>query len=59
MESFLKAFLVNFLSEIGDKTFIIATVLSMKFDKKAVFMGAAGALVVMTFISCVLGYLFP
>ena len=51
--------MVNFLSEIGDKTFIIAAVLSMKFDKKAVFVGAAGALIVMAFISCLLGYLFP
>ena len=31
----------------------------MKFDKKAVFIASAGALVIMTFISCLIGHFFP
>ena len=31
----------------------------MKFDKTAVFIGSAGALVTMAAVSCLLGHLFP
>lgn len=33
--------------------------MAMRYNKKAVFVGSAGALVLMTFISCVFGYIVP
>ncbi|CAD8176218.1 unnamed protein product [Paramecium octaurelia] len=47
------------VSEIGDKTFFLAAILSMKFNRMAVFAGAAGALVLMTAISCAFGIIVP
>ncbi|CAD8133673.1 unnamed protein product [Paramecium pentaurelia] len=47
------------VSEIGDKTFFLAAILSMKFNRLAVFAGAAGALVLMTAISCAFGIIVP
>ncbi|DBA00031.1 TPA: hypothetical protein N0F65_002034 [Lagenidium giganteum] len=42
-------------TEIGDKTFFIAAILSMKRDRVVVFAGAIGALIVMTVLSVVMG----
>jgi putative Ca2+/H+ antiporter (TMEM165/GDT1 family) len=61
--SFFSAFAASFLlilgSEIGDKTFFIAAILSMKNSYLVVFSGAIGALVVMTILSAGLGLLLP
>lgn len=46
-------------TEIGDKTFFIAAVLSMKHDRSAVFAGAIAALVIMTILSTGMGLVLP
>jgi Ca2+/H+ antiporter, TMEM165/GDT1 family len=46
-------------TEIGDKTFFIAAVLSMQHDRIAVLVGALLALYVMTVLSCLMGVLLP
>jgi putative Ca2+/H+ antiporter (TMEM165/GDT1 family) len=61
--NFLPAFLASFMlilgSEIGDKTFFIAAILSMKHSHVTVFAGAIGALTLMTILSAALGVLLP
>ena len=56
---FFPAFAAGFLlilgSEIGDKTFFIAAILSMKNSHVVVFAGAISALIVMTVLSTGLG----
>jgi Ca2+/H+ antiporter, TMEM165/GDT1 family len=46
-------------TEIGDKTFFIAAVLSMKNDRRAVFGGAICALILMTILSTLMGLVLP
>ena len=46
-------------TEIGDKTFFIAAVLSMRNDRFAVFGGAILALIIMTILSTLLGLVLP
>jgi putative Ca2+/H+ antiporter (TMEM165/GDT1 family) len=46
-------------TEVGDKTFFIAAVLSMKHDRSAVFIGAFLALIVMTILSTAMGLVLP
>ena len=52
--SFTKAFTASvamiLATEIGDKTFFIAAVMSMRNDRMAVFAGAILALIVMTIL---------
>ncbi len=55
--AFAASFLVILVSEIGDKTFFIAAILSMKNNFLVVFAGAIGALSVMTVLSAGLGTL--
>ena len=55
---FIQAFLLIFISEIGDKTFFIAGLLAAKYGKLISFTGSIGALAIMTIISTVLGQLF-
>lgn len=61
--AFLGSFLAIIFSELGDKTFIIAAILAMKYSRNWVFIGSAGAMLVMTFVSCFLGqfilYILP
>lgn len=63
MKGFWKAFTSSVMmiiaTEIGDKTFFIAAVLSMKYDRWAVFGGAMVALIIMTILSTALGLLLP
>lgn len=64
----VQAFLLTFVSEIGDKTFFIAAILAAeggdreasrgKNQKVLTFVGAIGALAVMTFLAVGLGQLF-
>ena len=56
--SFAQAFLLIFFSEIGDKTFFIAVLLSLQQPRSVVFTGTFGALAVMSVISVALGRLF-
>lgn len=63
MQGFWKGFTSSLAmilaTEVGDKTFFIAAVLSMKHDRSAVFVGAFLALVVMTILSTVMGLVLP
>lgn len=47
------------VSEVGDKTFLVAALMAMKHDRMVVFSAAFGALLVMTIISAVLGHTVP
>ena len=62
-QSFWKGFVSSLgmilATEIGDKTFFIAAVLSMKHDRWAVFLGAFLALLVMTILSTAMGLVLP
>ena len=46
-------------TEIGDKTFFIAAVLSMRHARSAVFGGAIVALIIMTILSTCMGLILP
>jgi Ca2+/H+ antiporter, TMEM165/GDT1 family len=63
LEGFWKAFTSSvamiIATEIGDKTFFIAAVLSMKHDRSAVFAGAITALIIMTILSTGMGLILP
>lgn len=52
---FASGILSIWATEVGDKTFFIAAVLSMRNDRIIVFAGAIGALIIMTIISVVMG----
>lgn len=55
---FYQAFSLVFVSEIGDKTFFIAGLLSMKTSKLTSFLGSMGALSAMTVLSVLIGQIF-
>lgn len=57
--AFTSAVCMILATEIGDKTFFIAAVLSMKHDRWAVFVGAISALVLMTILSTIMGLVLP
>lgn len=47
------------VSEVGDKTFLVAALMAMKHDRMVVFSAAFSALLVMTILSAVLGHAVP
>jgi putative Ca2+/H+ antiporter (TMEM165/GDT1 family) len=53
--SFTTSFLTILVCEIGDKTFFLGMIMAMKFNKLVVFIGAFGALAVMTVLSAIGG----
>ncbi|ONK79581.1 uncharacterized protein A4U43_C01F7830 [Asparagus officinalis] len=55
---FTAAFTLIFVSEIGDKTFFIAALLAMQYDKLLVLLGSMGALSLMTALSVIIGRIF-
>lgn len=55
---FTAAFTLIFVSEIGDKTFFIAALLAMQYEKALVLLGSMGALSLMTILSVVIGRIF-
>ncbi|KAF8666089.1 hypothetical protein HU200_053799 [Digitaria exilis] len=55
---FTAAFTLIFVSEIGDKTFFIAALLAMQYQKALVLLGSVAALSLMTIISVVIGRIF-
>ncbi|KAH6651767.1 hypothetical protein BKA67DRAFT_660555 [Truncatella angustata] len=57
--SFVLSLTMILVSEIGDKTFLVAALMAMKHDRMLVFSAAYGALVVMTVLSAVLGHAVP
>ena len=54
-----RAFAMIIVSEIGDKTFLIAAILAMRHPRMVVFAGAFGSLVVMSMLSAAMGHLLP
>ena len=56
-DGFASSFLMILTAEIADKTFFIACIMAMRYNRLIVFSGAWGALVLMTFLSCALGHL--
>ncbi|KAL3798631.1 hypothetical protein ACHAW5_001275 [Stephanodiscus triporus] len=59
VKGLISSFSAIMATEIGDKTFFIAAVLSMRNDRAAVFGGAILALVVMTVLSTLMGLVLP
>ncbi|EHK42923.1 hypothetical protein TRIATDRAFT_131026 [Trichoderma atroviride IMI 206040] len=57
--SFILSFTMILVSEVGDKTFLVAALMAMKHDRMVVFSAAFGALAVMTVLSAVLGHAVP
>ncbi|XP_057767640.1 protein PAM71-homolog, chloroplastic-like [Salvia miltiorrhiza] len=55
---FTAAFSLIFVSEIGDKTFFIAALLAMQYEKVLVLLGSVGALSLMTVLSVIIGRIF-
>ncbi|KAJ3308780.1 karyopherin beta [Boothiomyces sp. JEL0838] len=58
-EALLVSFLVILVSEIGDKTFLIAAVMAMTHPRLLIFSAAMGALIVMTILSALMGQILP
>ncbi|KAK3696732.1 hypothetical protein QZH41_013076, partial [Actinostola sp. cb2023] len=56
VHGFVAAISVIIVSELGDKTFFIAAIMSMRHSRLVVFTGAMMALGLMTVLSAVLGY---
>jgi Ca2+/H+ antiporter, TMEM165/GDT1 family len=59
VHGFLQAFAMIIVSEIGDKTFLIAAILAMRHPRIVVFAGALGSLVVMSILSAAMGHILP
>lgn len=59
LHSMFLAFTMILVSEIGDKTFLVACLMAMRHDRILVFSAAYGALFVMTVLSAVLGHAVP
>lgn len=57
--AFAQSFSSIIVSELGDKTFFIAAIMSMRYNRIAVLAGALLALLVMTFISTAFGSIVP
>ncbi|ORZ19671.1 hypothetical protein BCR42DRAFT_410248 [Absidia repens] len=58
-QSFLFSLLMIIVSEIGDKTFLIAAIMAMKHSRLTVFMAAFSSLFVMSVLSAGLGHVVP
>jgi len=54
-----QSFLMILVSEVGDKTFLIAAILSMRHSRLTVFLGAFSSLVVMSVLSAGMGQILP
>ncbi|GJE89277.1 TMEM165/GDT1 family protein [Phanerochaete sordida] len=59
LQALVQAFAMIIVSEIGDKTFLIAAILAMRHPRAVVFAGAFGSLVVMSALSASLGHILP
>ena len=59
LHSFGLSFIMIIFSEIGDKTFLIAALMAMKYPRILVFTAALSSLVVMSVLSAVLGHAVP
>lgn len=59
VQALVQSFAMIIVSEIGDKTFLIAAILAMRHPRMLVFAGAFGSLVVMSILSAAMGHLLP
>lgn len=59
LHSFILSFTMIIFSEIGDKTFLIAALMAMKYDRLLVFSAAFSALAPMTIGSAIFGHAVP
>ena len=59
MKGFTSGVAMILATEIGDKTFFIAAILSMRQQRAAVFFGAVLSLYVMTVLSSIMGLMLP
>jgi len=57
--AFAQSFSSIIVSELGDKTFFIAAIMSMRYSRIAVLLGALLALLAMTIISTAFGWIVP
>ncbi|KIM34551.1 hypothetical protein M408DRAFT_13985 [Serendipita vermifera MAFF 305830] len=57
--AFYQSFVMILASEVGDKTFLIAAILSMRHPRLIVFLGAFSSLAVMSVLSAGMGQLLP
>jgi len=57
--AFVNSLIMIIVTELGDKTFFIAAVLAMRQDRWAVYLGAVGALALMTVLSAAMGFALP
>ncbi|KIK64019.1 hypothetical protein GYMLUDRAFT_161675 [Collybiopsis luxurians FD-317 M1] len=55
----LGIFAMTIVSELGDKTFLIAAILAMSNPRLVVFAGAFGSLVFMSILSAAMGHILP
>ena len=55
LHGFWKSISMILVSEIADKTFFIAAIMSAQYPRLTVFLGSIGALIVMTILSVVVG----
>mmetsp|Transcript_61345 Transcript_61345/g.70308 ORF Transcript_61345/g.70308 Transcript_61345/m.70308 type:complete len:344 (-) Transcript_61345:390-1421(-) len=58
-ESFVSSLSMILVSELGDKTFFIAALMAMKYPRLIIYIGAMGALALMTVLSAALGWAAP
>ncbi|KAK0183476.1 hypothetical protein PV327_001514 [Microctonus hyperodae] len=56
LHAFVASLSVIVVSELGDKTFFIAAIMAMRHPRLTVFIGAIGALALMTILSVIFGY---
>jgi putative Ca2+/H+ antiporter (TMEM165/GDT1 family) len=57
--AFAKAFMMILVTEIGDETFIIAAIMAMRHSRYVVYGGAMAALILMTVLSTLFGFVLP
>ncbi|QDS75602.1 hypothetical protein FKW77_006419 [Venturia effusa] len=57
--SYILAMSMILVSEIGDKTFLVAALMAMRHPRILVFSAASAALIIMTVLSAVLGHAVP
>jgi putative Ca2+/H+ antiporter (TMEM165/GDT1 family) len=57
--AFINSLLMIIVTELGDKTFFIAAILAMRQDRWTVYIGALGALALMTVLSAIMGFALP
>ncbi|KAL6240692.1 GCR1-dependent translation factor 1 [Rhinocladiella similis] len=59
MHSLVLSFTMILVSEVGDKTFLVAALMAMRHPRVLVFTAAFSALITMTVLSAVLGHAVP